>query len=167
MKKILSAILMLCVVLSLTACKMNMTAEERQEYMEEKESERVAQSIEAEEKYSEGIVKNVGKIGKSKKDERLVVRIPYAHGELYHEFNFNKKGVCQSLTLYYFFDDVEMYEMNLETDTPKRKIIKKDKDARMIVFNEGIFSEKEKKYDEVHDTFLDEYFVESGYEIIK
>ncbi len=169
MKKILSILLIFGVALSVSACSMkkNMTPEERAEYMSNEESKRVAESIEVEVKYSEGIAENVNEIGKSKKGKKLVIEIPYVYGKRYEEYYIGKDKLVDYCLSYFFYNDVETYEMNINIEDPIDKIVKKDKDARMIVKRKEADAENPQTYDDLIEKYTSEMYSGMGYKIVE
>lgn len=168
MKKILAVLAVLATVLSLSACKMsgNMTAEEREQYLAEKQSEQIEASLQAERDYVEGINETADKIGKTKKGERLVVKIPSQLGTEYWVFEFDKKEVVEYKMIYRFFELPQNYESAKNfKGTKNKKVVDTDDKSRMVVYKHtGI---NENTFDELYDSFLLDVERESGYEIIE
>lgn len=155
MKRIIAAIAILAVVLSLTACnlkKKELSAEEFQSSVAAEEARRAQESLQAEIEYSQGVIKEGDKIGKTEKNKRIVVKIDVNYGTEYEVFVMNKKGVIDYKLLYQFFDDLENYNTIVKyKDTDSKKQVDHDEKARLIVYK---FSDMvERTYDEVYNDY--------------
>ncbi len=168
MKKLIALIAVFAAALSLSACTVNMTPEEKQAYYAAEESKRVAASIQAENDYIDGVNKHSEEtIGKTIKDKRLVIKDFFTLGYEYRVFEFNKKGDITHHYLYKFYDEIENYEVQLEIDksSTSKKIIDKDPKARMIVYE--IKETAPQTFDEIYQAYSDPAIIERGYSIVE
>lgn len=168
MKKIVAIVAVFATVLSFSACKMtgNMTQEEREQYLSERQAEQEQSSLQAEQDYADGINKNVDKMGKTEKNKKLVVEVPSSLGKEYWVFVFNKKKVVDYKLIYQFFDLPRNYNDCKDFEgTEHKKVIKTDDEARMVVYKHTLVAEN--SFDELYDYFKLDNLVEDGYRIIE
>lgn len=168
MKKIIALIAVFAVLFSLSACKVNMTDEERQAKKEAEISKNQAASIKAEEDFSKGFAKEVDKLGKTEKGKRLVVKEPTAYVGEYMVFEFDRNETLKKRYSYNFFYDPESYETALEGgDGMRRELVEKDDKARMVIYEVEFEKSDIATFDFLYERYSSEASVEAGYEIIK
>ncbi len=171
MKKIISVLAALAAVFSLASCSVNggQTTAERVSEIEIEMSQMVEESIQAETKRAEKIVKTVKDIGKTKKNEQLVVKVDYANGEHYQVFVMNKKGICQKVNDYYFYDTLELFNINNEKQKEKTRMKKIDSDpeTRMIAYESDYTIEERNKFDQLYELYSNEESKAQGFTVIE
>ncbi len=168
MKKIIAILAVFAALLSLSACKVNMTAEEKQAKEQAEISKNAAASIKAEEDFSEGYDKEVDKLGKTEKGKRLVVKEPSSYYAKYLVLEFGKKEGLKNKLSYRFFPDAESYDIAVEGgDGIRRKLVEKDDKARMVVFEIELSDTDKADFDFYYGLYASEASVEAGYEIVK
>lgn len=171
MKKIIAIIGAFAAVVSFASCSVKPT-KTTAELVSEQEAEyqEIIESLtQAELEVSEKVVENVGEIGKTQKNKRLVIKMPYANGERYQIFIINRKGVCEKVEEYYFYNTAELFELNNEKQKEKtrKKKIASDKDARMIAYESDHDIEGRNTFDQLYDFYNTDNFKNAGYEIIE
>lgn len=168
MKKILAILAAFATLFSLAACKMqsNKTTAERVSDAEAEYSMLVASSIQAETERAEKIVKSIEDIGKSQKGKQLVLQRGEDH---YQVYVMNKKSICTKVIDYYFFDNIEAY--NIKSNDPKKsgnaKRIIDDPEARMIAYEKDFQAGEIDTYDEIYEMFSDPGYAERGIYIVE
>lgn len=168
MKKIIAMLAVFAALLSLSACKVNMTAEERQAKEQAEMSKNVAASIKAEEDFSKGFAQEVDKLGKTEKGKRLVVKEPTAYMGEYLVFEFDRKEVLKKRYAYKFYYDPKSYESAVNGgDGIRRKLIEKDDKARMVIYEVAFDKDEEVTFDLLYEAYGNEASVEAGYEVVK
>ena len=179
MKKIISMFLMLATVVSLGACAMKNDETKTNDPSDSvsldfaaqvsiAESKAEASAAQAEAELSEAIAENVKDIGKKEKNKRLVVKIPYHHGDEYKVFVMDKKGVEKHMLIYYFYDDPEIYYINRNGETVgDKKLVEKDDDLKMLVFKYPPAGEEKQSFDELYDLYTGDYAVKNNYIVIE
>lgn len=170
MKKIIAIIAVFAVLFSLSACKMkqkDLSDDEIQSYLSAEESKQVEQSLKVERDYIEGVDEQVDdKIGKTKKNKKLVVEVSTTAGYEYIVFEFSGKGILKKKLSYYFYNDVETYRFVAEHGGGSDKeIVDTDDKARMVVYNYKNLPEKD--YDGLYETYSLDTAAEMGYRIIE
>ena len=139
------------------------------EAQNEEASKAIAESIAAESKIQEEIDEYVEKVGKTKKNDQLIIKcnVPEHMGREYWKFEFKADGTFKSKTVYYFLSTLEQY--NAKVDIGKNdknyKIVEKDKDMKMVALR----SEKAtgKSFDKMYKNYTDEGMREMGYIVIE
>lgn len=168
MKKILAILSVFATIFTLASCKMqsDKTTAERVSEAEVERSMLIESSIQAETLREEKIIKSIEDIGKSKKGKQLVLKRDEDH---YQVFVMNKKNVCTKIVDYYFFDDIEAY--NLKSNEPKktgsRKRIIDDPEARLIAYEKDYDTDERNTYDEIYEFFSDPAYAEVGIIIVE
>ena len=168
MKKILAVISVFAVLLSLASCKVknNKTTAELVSEADAERSMLVESSIQAETEREEKIVKSIKDIGKSEKKKQLVLKRDEDH---YQVYVMNKKNICTKIIDYYFFDNIEAY--NIKANDPKktgsRKRIIDDPEARMIAYERDYEIEERNTYDQIYEFFSDPAYAEVGIVIVE
>ncbi len=171
MKKIIAILAAFAAALSLASCSVD-NDKIAADYIAEQEAE-YSQLIEsltqAEIERSEKMVKNIDDLGKTQKNKQIVVRVPYAHGEHYQIFVFNRKGICEKVRDYYFYETVEMFERNNEKqkENLNKKKIDSDKTARMVAFEKDYDIEERNQFDQIYELYSSEEAKAQGYEVIE
>lgn len=169
MKKIIALAMMAAMLLSLSACKLkkDMTADEIKESMSAIESQRAAESLKVEQEYLEGITEHADdEIGKTKKGERLVLKVGSPTGYEYRVFEFDRHEIAKKVLFYKFYNTEENYQVMLDAgDTITKKIVDHDKKARMIVYS--LKEVHKESFDILYETYSDENVAKYGYEIIE
>ena len=127
MKKMIAILTALAATLSLASCsvKNDKTTADYLAEQEIEESQLIESLTQAEIERSEKMIKNIEDIGKTEKNKQIVVKVPYAYGDQYHIFVMNRKGICEKVRDYYFYETVEMFERNNEKqkeDTGKKSL---------------------------------------------
>ena len=171
MKKIIAILAVFATAFSLASCsvKNEKTTAELVSEQEEEYQQLIESMSQAELEVSEHVIKNVKDIGKTVKNKQIVLKMPYANGEHYQIYIFNRKGICEKVRDYYFYNSSDLFELNNEKQKEKtrKKKIDSDKDARMVAFESEYDIEGRNKYDQIYEFFNDEAFLNEGYEIIK
>ena len=168
MKKAVAIISIFAVLFSLSACKIkkDLSAEEVAQSYAAEESKKIQESIKVEEDYSAGVAENANEIGKTVKNEKLVVEFDDVLGYEYHVFVMNKKGISKYKLIYRFYDSITNYEEILEQpDTKNSKIVEHNDAARMIVYKYTNIPER--SFDELYKEYSSELTVKMGYKIIE
>ncbi|MBR5562219.1 MAG: hypothetical protein IKW12_03625 [Clostridia bacterium] len=170
-KKILAILAALTTVFSLASCsvKNDKTTEELVSEQEAEYEQLIESMSQAELEVSENVIKNIKDIGKTVKNKQIVLKTPYAHGERYRIYIFNKKGICEKVRDYCFFNSSELFELNNEKQKEKtqEKKIDSDKDARMVAFESEYDIEERNKFDQIYDYYNSDEGRAAGYEIIE
>ncbi len=171
MKKIIAILAALATALSLASCSVK-NDKTTAELVSEQEAEysRIIESMsQAEIERSEKMVKNIEDLGKTQKNKQIVVKVAYPNGEHYQVFTFNRKGICQKIRDYYFYQTAEMFEIGNEKqkETTRRKKIDTDKTARMIAFESDYDVEERNKFDQIYELYKNEDSKAQGYEVIE
>lgn len=171
MKKIISILVALSAVLSLVSCSVDSgkTTAEKLSEAEVERSRLVEESIQAEVERSEEVADSVDKIGKTQKNKRIVVSVPFAYGKQYQVYVINRKGICDEVLNYYYYDSVDLFELNNEKQKEEtlQKKIDSDASTRMIVFKSEYNNERRNRFDSLYEMFSGENFVKEGYVIIE
>lgn len=158
MKKIVAALMLCAIAVSLSAChsKSNMTDEEYSKYVAAEESKKVAESVEAEAKVSEGMAEVSDDVGKTIKGKKLVLYKDDGYSKVYRVIMMDKDGNGDYMINYYFAPDRDGYNKLLESGKEDKNIYKKDAASRMVAF---------KGDDVVNQPFQDFYdgYVDSKY----
>ncbi len=168
MKKILAILAAFATLFALASCKMqgNQTTAERVSDAEAEYSMLVESSIQAETEREEKIVKSIKDIGKSQKGKQLVLQRDEDH---YQVYVMNKKNICTKIVDYYFFDNIEAY--NIKSNDPKkvgsRKKIIDDPEARMIAYEKDFEAGEIDTYNEIYEFFSDPGYAEMGVHIVE
>ena len=170
MKKIIALITLLATVLSLSACKLNkdLSPEEKMSKYAAEESKMVAESIQAENDYIDGVDDYFeNEIGKTVKDKRIVIKAETTFGYKYLVFTFNKKGNMVKRLSYEFYDNIDNYEVQKDIKNPYggKHLVDTDDKARMVVY----------EYDEMWDQTFDQIYtdysktdiIDLGYSIVE
>lgn len=171
MKKIIAILAAFATALSLASCSVD-NDKTAADYIAEQEAE-YSQLIEsltqAEIERSEKMVKNIEDLGKTQKNKQIVVRVPYANGEHYQIFVFNRKGICEKVRDYYFYETDEMFERNNEKqkENVNKKKIDSDKTARMVAFEKDYDVEERNQFDQIYELYSGEEPKARGYEVIE
>lgn len=171
MKKIIAILAAFATALSLASCSVNnnkTTAELVSE--QEAEYQQLIESLsQAEIERSEKMVKNIEDLGKTQKNKQIVVKVAYPNGEHYQVFLFNRKGICQKVRDYYFYETVEMFEISNERqkETERKKKIDADKAARMIAFESEYEIEERNQFDQILELYKNEDSKIQGFEVIE
>ena len=171
MKKVLAILAVFATALSLASCSPK-TDKTTAELVSEQEAEysRIAESYaQAEIERSEKVVKSIEDLGKTQKNKQIVVKVAYPNGEHYQVFVFNRKGICQKVRDYYFYQTVEMFEIGNEKqkESNRRKKIDSDKTARMIAFESEYDIEERNQFDQILELYKNEDSKAQGYEVIE
>ena len=171
MKKILAILAAFATALSLASCSVK-TDKTTAELVSEQEAEyqQLIESLtQAELEVSENVIKNVKDIGKTVKNKQLVLKVDYANGERYQIYIFNRKGICEKVREYYFYNTAEIFEINNEKQKEKtrKKKIDSDKSARMIAFESDYDIEERNTFDQLYEYYDNEASVAQGFVIIK
>ncbi len=171
MKKIIAILAALATALSLASCSVenDKTTAELVSEQEAEYSQLIESLTQAEIERSEKIVKNVEDLGKTQKNKQIVVRVPYANGEHYQIFVFNRKGICEKVRDYYFYETAEMFERNNEKqkENINKKKIDSDKTARMVAFEKDYDIEERNQFDQIYELYSGEEPKARGYEVIE
>ncbi|MBQ2846704.1 MAG: hypothetical protein IJE74_00410 [Clostridia bacterium] len=167
MKKIISILVALSAVLSLVSCSVDSgkTTAEKLSEAEVERSRLVEESIQAEVERSEKINEKVDKLGKTEKGKRLVIEIPYAHGEEYRVFEMDRNEECKQVITYFFYSDMETFEVNREKDDDDRFDV--DKKLKMVAFKRDYESEYNRTFDELYEVYTSDYAKEQKYVVIE
>lgn len=171
MKKIIAILAAFATALSLASCSVNnnkTTAELVSE--QDAEYQQLIESLsQAEIERSEKMVKNIEDLGKTEKNKQIVVKVAYPNGEHYQVFLFNRKGICQKVRDYYFYETVEMFEISNERqkETERKKKIDADKTARMIAFESEYEIEERNQFDQILELYKNEDSKIQGFEVIE
>jgi hypothetical protein len=170
MKKLIALIAVLATLISLSACKMNkeLTPEEKMSQYAAEESKMVAQSLQAENDYIDGVNEySDNEIGKTVKKKRIVVRCESSFGYKYLVFSFNKSGEMTKYLSYEFYDVLDNYKVQKEIKKPygSKKLIDTDDKARMVVYEYGeLWSQT---FDEVYANYSNPEINALGYTLVE
>ena len=167
MKKILAILAVFASLFSLASCKMqnNKTTAELVSEAEAEQSMLIESSIQAETLREEKLVKNVDDIGKSEKKKQLVLKRDDDH---YQVYVMNKKNICTKVLDYYFFETAESYNMKaLDKKIGSKKLVEKDDEARMLVYEKDYDIEERNTYDQLYEYFSDPGYAEVGIVIVE
>ncbi len=169
MKKLIAMIAVLATVISLSACKMNkeLSPEEKMSKYAAEESKMVAESIQAENDYIDGVHDySENEIGKTVKGKKLVIRCEISMGYKYEVFTFNKKGKMTERLSYEFYDSVDNYKVQSDIKGDrKRKLVDTDDEARMVVYK---YNETwEQTFNELYDAYSKPEVIDLGYSIVE
>ncbi len=170
MKKIIALIAVFATVLSFSACKMNkeLTVEEIREQEQIEISKREAESLKAEKDFSEGVEKEVDKLGKTEKGERIVFKEPRPGIDVYYVYEFDKKEIVNARYIYKFFQNADYYNAAVGSgDGTSRELVDKDDKARMVVYELELQEEDYQTFDYLYDLYSSTDYTDYGYEIIE
>ncbi len=171
MKKIIAIIAAFATALSLASCSVD-NDKTAADYIAEQEAE-YSQLIEsltqAEIERSEKMVKNIEDLGKTEKNKQIVVKVASANSEHYQVFLMNRKGICEKVRDYYFYESLEMFERNNERqkESGRQKKIDSDKTARMIAFESDYEIEERNKFDQIYELYKNDESKAQGFEVIE
>ncbi len=160
MKRVIAILVILASILSLAACK-ELTPEEKMSSIAAKESELAVERSEKESAIQEGKKDILDEIGKTKKDERIVIVRKDKDTSEYRVVVMDKNGFGKYMEKYVFYtSDAYKIAKNQESfgaDIP----VKKDDELRMIKFK------REFENDATYDSFISRYENSSVWEIVK
>ena len=169
MKKLIALITLLATVLSLSACKLNkdLSPEEKMSKYAAEESKKVAESLQAENDYIDGVNEySKNEIGKTIKGKKLVIKVGNPLGYEYDVYLFDKKGKATEFLSYEFFDSIENFEVQSEMKTfLKKKIVNTDKEARLIIYKH--LETPVETFDELYHAFSSDFAKDHGYTLIE
>ncbi len=170
MKKIIAVLAILATVFSLSACKMKgkMDADERAQYLAEKESERIEQSLKVERDYINGINETVDEdIGKTEKGEKLVIKVNNPNAVEYQVYYFDRKEKFDYKLSYVFYELPANYNAikDYDNDTKDKKLIKHNDEARMLVYKYTY--KRDKTFDELYKNYKMPEVINLGYSIVE
>lgn len=179
MKKILAILLATASVLSLAACKgKNEGVTEpadpdvfmsQQLAQEAEQSKKYEEKKQAESKVQAEIDEYIEKVGKTKKNEQLVIKckVPEHVGREYWKFEFKANGEFKSKTVYYFLPTLEQYNAKVEIgkDDKNNKIVDKDKEMKMVAIKSE--SATGKSFDKMYKNYTDQKMKDMGYIVIE
>ena len=171
MKKIIAILTAFAAALSLASCSMK-NDKTTADYLTEQaieESQLIESLTQAEIERSEKMVKNIEDIGKTEKNKQIVVKVASANGEHYQIFVMNRKGICEKVRDYYFYDTAEKFEIANEKqkETSRKKKIDSDKTARMIAFESEYNIEERNQFDQILELYKNEDSKAQGFEVIE
>lgn len=171
MKKIIAILAAFATALSLASCSVNnnkttaeLVSEQDAEY-----SQLIESLTQAEIERSEKMIKNIEDLGKTEKNKQIVVKVASANGEHYQIFVMNRKGICEKVRDYYFYDTAEKFEIANEKqkETSRKKKIDSDKTARMIAFESEYNIEERNQFDQILELYKNEDSKAQGFEVIE
>jgi hypothetical protein len=178
-KKILAILLATASVLSFAACKgkdegVTDPADpnvfmSQQLAQEAEQSKALEEKNQAESKVQSEIDEYIEKVGKTKKNEQLVIKckVPEHIGREYWKFEFKANGEFKSKTVYYFLPTLEQYNAKVEIgkDDKNTKVVDKDKEMKMV----AIKSENAtgKSFDKMYKNYTDQKMKDMGYIVIE
>lgn len=171
MKKIIAILAAFATALSLASCSVN-NNKTTAELVSEQDAEysRIIESMtQAEIERSEKMIKNIEDLGKTQKNKQIVVKVASANGEHYQIFVMNRKGICEKVRDYYFYDTAEKFEIANEKqkETSRMKKIDSDKTARMIAFESEYNIEERNQFDQILELYKNEDSKAQGFEVIE
>ncbi len=171
MKKIIAIISIFAAVISFASCsiKNDKTTAELVSEQDAEYSQLLESITQAEIERSEKMVKNIDDLGKTEKNKQIVVKVASANSEHYQVFIFNRKGICQKVRDYYFYESVELFEVANEKqkETGRKKKIDSDKTARMIVLESDYDIEERNQFDQILELYKNEESKAQGFEVIE
>ncbi|MBR2730927.1 MAG: hypothetical protein IKD72_02950 [Clostridia bacterium] len=140
-KRLLALLAAVAMVLALTACHIKneggkvLSEDEIQASQVAEASSAEAASIEAESvaaREMNDIVKK--EIGKTEKNKQVVAVREEEDYTTYRVYKIDRKGVCEYLTTYTFYDDSHYEFIKNQGDRGNDKLIRHDDDARLLVY---------------------------------
>lgn len=142
MKKLLAVFLLFAVLFSATACgKIYFDEEKYSSQIAKDESEKAESSSKQVEEISENKDEVESELGKTKKNQKIVVKLTYGDHMEYVATYF-KNGVVSYRDTYKYFDTESYYEMVLGYgDVGNDKVIDTDDNLRLIVYRNKDVSE--------------------------
>ncbi len=142
MKKLLAVFLLFAVLFSATACgKIYFDEEKYNSEVAEEESEKAESSSKRVEEISENKDEVESELGKTEKNQKIVVKLTYGDHMEYVATYF-KNGIVSYRDTYKYFDTESYYEMVLEYgDIGDNKVIDTDDNLRLIVYRNKNVSE--------------------------
>lgn len=171
MKKIFAILTALAAALSFASCsvKNNKTTADYLTEQAIEESRLIESLTQAEIERSEKMIKNIEDLGKTEKNKQIVVKVASANGEHYQIFVMNRKGICEKVRDYYFYDTAEKFEIANEKqkETSRKKKIDSDKTARMIAFESEYNIEERNQFDQILELYKNEDSKAQGFEVIE
>lgn len=171
MKKIIAILAVFATALSLASCSVenDKTTAELVSEQDAEYSQLIESLSQAEVERSEKMVKNIEDLGKTQKNKQIVVKVAYPNGEHYQVFIFNRKGICQKVRDYYFYETAEMFEIGNERqkETVDKKKIDSDEAARMIAFESKYEIEERNQFDQILELYKNEDSKIQGFEVIE
>ncbi len=171
MKKIIAILAVFATAFTLASCsvKNDKTTAELVSEQEAEYQQLIESMSQAEAEVSENVIKNVEDIGKTQKNKQIVVKVASANSEHYQVFIFNRKGICQKIRDYYFYDTVDKFEIadEKQKETSRKKKVDSDKDARMIVLESDYEVEERNQFDQILELYKNEDSKAQGFEVIE
>lgn len=180
MKKIFAILLIAASVVSLASCKVKKGNGETEPYnhdeyvsnmaaVQEEQSKAAAEKAEKEAQIQEEIDDYIKKVGKTKKNSRIVVQCNVSDvlGKEYWVLEFKANGEYKTKLEYYFFPTLEQYnaKVDIAKDVDGYKLAEKDKDTKMVVIQNDKFISGD--FDVMYERFKSDAMKESGYIIIE
>lgn len=179
MKKILAILLVIASVLSFAACKgkdsgvtepadpeaflSNVEAQNKEA------SKAAAESIAAESERQEEIDDYIKKIGKTKKNDQLVIqcKVPEHIGREYWKYEFDANGKFKSKIVYYFLPTLEQYNAKIDIGKNDKnyKIVDKDKEMKMVAMESK--NATGKSFDKMYKNYIAEGMKDMGYIVVE
>ncbi|GEM_PF-5525479 len=153
MKKLIAVFMLCAIAVSLSAChsKKNMTDEEYSKYVDAEQSKKVAESVKAEAKVSEGLAEVSDDVGKTIKGKKLVVYKDDDYSKIYKVIMMDKKGNADYIVTYYFAPTRTAYNQLVDTGKTDGTLYKKDASSRMVAYKEK--SEMKQPYEEFYNKY--------------
>lgn len=171
MKKIIAILAVFATAFSLASCsvKNDKTTAELVSEQEAEYQQLIESMSQAEIEISENVIKNVKDIGKTQRNKQIVLKRPFAFGEHYRIYVFNRKGICEKVRDYYFYNRLDLFELNnkKQKENTGKKKIDSDKSARMVAFESVYHEEELNKFDQMYDLINEMVISNDGYEIIE
>lgn len=177
-KKITALLLIFAALFSFAACKVDTSPEqtetfspnEFQSQLNAQQAERQSQieaSIQAQEEINEEIDEYIAKVGKTKKNKELVIKVDWALGRKYQKFVFDRKGNTDYRLDYFFFDSEDNYEATIQEakDNENKKVVEKDKDMKMVVVKNSKIAES--TFDRLYEAYGKQEVIDLGYSIVE
>lgn len=178
MKKITALLLIFAALFSFAACKVDTSPDQTEPFAQDEfqsqlnaqQAERQSQieaSIQAQEEINEEIDEYIAKVGKTKKNKELVIKVDWVLGRKYQKFVFDKKGNTDYRLDYFFFDSEDNYEATIQEakDNENKKVVEKDKDMKMVVVKETKIVES--TFEELYDAYTRQEFIDLGYTVVE
>ncbi len=178
MKKIIALLLILVTFVSLAACKVNTSNQETEPFspddfqsqLDAQESERQAEieaSIQEVSEIQKEIDQYIAKVGKTKKNKELVLKVDSPLGRKYQKYVFDKKGNIDYRLDYLFFDSEENYEATIAEakNAVNKKVVEKDKDMNLVVLKFPDITPS--TYDELYEVYSRQAVIDLGYSIVE
>ena len=160
MKRVIAVLVILASILSLAACK-ELTPEEKMSSIAAEDSKNAVERSEKESVIAEGKKDILDEIGKTKKDERIVIVRKDENNTEFRVVIMDKNGFGKYMEKYIFYS-VEAYKIAKNQESFGADIpVKKDDDLRMIKFK------REFENDATYESFLSRYENSSVWEIVK